>query len=941
MLSSWRARLLATAVLVAVWPACPAWSAPGDPVAPPPSSPSGTLSTDESGAMVKAKREHRRVEVDSLTTERRKVVANPDSGKFEAQINANPVRVKQSSGWLELDATLQRSGGRIKPKVAKVDLDVTAGGGGPLVTVADAGKSFGLTWTADKALPTPVVKDDKAIYSDVRPGIDLVVQTNAYGFSQYLVVRTRAAAADPLLRSFAFDVSAPDLTVSKVDGGLEARDSTGEVVFAAPRLQMWSSTGTVPTSSSVDASAYVTGSMEHGKTADVAFTLATGRLTLTPDRSVLDDPDVTYPVVIDPSVSKRQSNWTMVWSNGDHFWNPDDDDQSARAGYDGWSGQNKKSRVFYTFDTKALNGKTVTSATFTHKQIHSPSNDCSKKTDDPPVNLHRSGTISSSTRWPGPTAYDKLDDSNLTVGAITVCKKTSLEEWKATDGAKDAAKNGWDSLTLRLASDDEGDKWGWRQYQNTSSYPVLSVTYNTAPIVPDAVAIAGMKSYGGANYLGTTTPQLTVTVKDADTGDAVKGVFIVNPIDPADSLDDRTFIESKPVTSPGTTGKPVSVTVPSGVMSDGQSYSIYARADDGYIQTVSGPTTHLVVDTTVPGAPALTGGPTGTVAQGSTVTFHVDAPEDDVASYLYGVNSGAPSTTITPSSLGAGVDISVVANQFGPNFFTVQSVDRAGNRTATPVRFEFKVDGTLPSNRYRLDKNGADTRWATAPGSSASDVVIPVTPAATWVPGRDAKLDDGTSPRDCTDSALQLSPSTPVKGVATATGHPLDTSESFTASAWLETDDTSPTSSSLGERYAVTMPIGPSSVAFSLGYRKDPSGAVYWLYTLGDTTTRMRVEDSNLTPAAVTPGKWTHVTGVYDAAANTASLYVDGNLIVTKAATVRPVRGTQLSLGAGGYTGSQQLTWNGAVDEVLLYQGALNATQVREQYAVRRPAAGC
>lgn len=940
MLSSWRSRLFATVVVVAVWPASPAWSAPHEPTIPAvPAVPAARA--DESGAMVAARKEHRPVEVSSLTTERRRVVADPQSGRFQAQINANPVRVKRGSSWVDLDPTLQRSGGRLRPKAAKVDLDVADGGRGPLVTVADGARSVALTWAADSSLPQPTVKDDKAVYSDVRPGIDLVVQTNDYGFSQYLVVRTRAAAADPLLRSFSFDVSAPGLKVTKVAGGLEARDSAGEVVFAAPRLQMWSSTGTVPTTSGVDTSAYATGSMEQGKTADVDFTLKGTRLTLTPDRSVLDDPDVTYPVVIDPSISRKQKNWAMVWSNGMEFWNPDDDDHSARVGYDGWSGQNKKSRVFYTFDTTALAGKSVTSATFTHKQIHSPSNDCGQKTDKPAVNLDRSGTISSSTKWPGPATYDFLDDSDLTVGSSRVCGKSSLQEWKATDGAKAAAANSWDTLTLRLASDDESDRWGWRQYQNTSSYPVLSVTYNTPPAVPGAVTIAGLKTYGGASYLGTTTPALTVSVKDADSGDGVKGVFIVNPADPADSLEDRTFIESKAVTSPGTGGKPVSVVVPAGVMTDGQVYSIYARADDGDVQTESGPTTHLLVDTVAPGAPAVTG-PTTTVAQGSTVTFHVDAPEGDVAGYLYGLNTGTPSTSVTAASLGAAVDLPVVANQFGPNFFTVQSVDRAGNRTASPVRLEFKVDGTLPSNRYRLDKNGTDTRTATAPGSTGSNLTIPSSPAATWVPGRDATADG--APLDCTDSALQLSPSTALKSVTTATNHPLDTSESFTASAWLRSDDLSTTSASLNERYAVTMPVGSSNVAFSLGYRKDPtSGLVYWLYTLDDATDAvgpLYVQGPTLTPAAVTAGRWTHVVGVYDAAAGTASLYVDGQLLVTRTATVKPSRGSQLSLGTGG-SSSGQLTWNGAVDEVVLYQGALGAAQVRELFTKRRPGAGC
>lgn len=890
--------------------------------------------------MAEARREHRRVEVTSLTTERRRVVADPTTGEFEAQLNANPVRVHRGGSWVDLDARLQRSGGRMRPKAAKVDLDVTAGGAGPLVTIADGSRSVSLTWASDASLPTPDVRGDKAIYSDIRPGIDLVVQTNDYGFSQYLVVRSRSAAHDPLLRAFAFDVSAPGLAVARADGGLEARDGTGNVVFAAPRFQMWGSTGAVPTTSGADASAYVTGDMEHGKTADVRSSLKRGRLTLRPDRTLLDDPDVAYPVVIDPSISKRQSNWAMVWSDGQHFWNPDDDDQTARVGYDGWSGF-KKSRVFYTFDTKSLDDKTVTSATFTHLQIHSPSNDCKQKSAKPAVNLDRSGTISSSTRWPGPSTYDFLDDSQVTAGSSSACHNPTTQEWNATDGAKDAATKGWDTLTVRLASDDEGDKWGWRQYKNTSSYPVLSITYDTAPSVPAAVTIAGLKSYGGANYLGSATPQLTVTVKDPDAGDAVKGVFIVNPVDAADSFEDRTFLESSPVSSPGTGGKPVSVNVPAGVLANGGQYNIYARADDGHIQTVSGAGTVVLLDTVAPGVPAVSG-PTTTVAQGSRVTFRVDAPEADVASYLYGLNSGTPTTPIAPASLGGAVDIPVVANQFGPNFFTVQSVDRAGNRTAVPVRYEFKVDGTLPSDHYRLDKTGTDDRTGTAAGSTGSNLTVPTSPAATWVPGRDATYDDG-SPRDCTDSALRVGPGAAVPSLTTAATHPLDTRQSFTVSAWLRADDLTGTSATLRERYAVTMPVS-GGAAFSLGYRSDPgTKAVYWFLTVDDPTDqvgRTGVPSAPPQTTSVVTGRWTHVAGAYDAAAKTANLYVDGQLVAQTPVTITPARGSQLTLGSGPYSGTS-LTWNGAVDEVALYQGALGTAQVNQVAHAHRPAAGC
>ncbi|WP_035919744.1 hypothetical protein, partial [Knoellia sinensis] len=48
------------------------------------------------------------VEVAELTDERTKVVADPETGRFTAELNAFPVRVKRDGSWRDVDLTLER-----------------------------------------------------------------------------------------------------------------------------------------------------------------------------------------------------------------------------------------------------------------------------------------------------------------------------------------------------------------------------------------------------------------------------------------------------------------------------------------------------------------------------------------------------------------------------------------------------------------------------------------------------------------------------------------------------------------------------------------------------------------------------------------------------------------------------------------------------------------
>src|SRR5262249_37780359 len=122
------------------------------------------------------------------------------------------------------------------------------------------------------------------------------------------------------------------------------------------------------------------------------------------ERSFLDDPATTYPVVLDPqTTSASLSGWTTVWTSSPStsFWKTS---HALGVGYDAWV-DNKKARSFYQFDTHTLGGKKILSATFTALEV------CAANRPAKSVQLWRTGLISSSTTWSKQPSWSSQVDS--------------------------------------------------------------------------------------------------------------------------------------------------------------------------------------------------------------------------------------------------------------------------------------------------------------------------------------------------------------------------------------------------------------------------------------------------------------------------------------------------------------------------------------------------
>ena len=75
--------------------------------------------------------------------------------------------------------------------------------------------------------------------------------------------------------------------------------------------------------------------------------------------------------------------------------------------------------------------------------------------------------------------------------------------------------------------------------------------------------------------------------------------------------------------------------------------------------------------------------------------------------------------------------------------------------------------------------------------------------------------------------------------------------------------------------------------------------------------------------------QWSHLAAVFNDAANTSVLYLNGTPISTQTQTAAPIPNTQpLVFGQTGY-GDAFERWRGLIDEVRIYNRVLSASEIQ------------
>ncbi|MFC5054308.1 RHS repeat-associated core domain-containing protein [Saccharothrix xinjiangensis] len=492
----------------------------------------------------------KRVEASAERTESTTTFANPD-GSYTTEVNTAPVRVRRDGQWLPVELTLEQGAdGGVRAKNHPRDL-VLAGktdtGGVHDVAVVHHGEAIvALRW--EGTLPQPRLDGADATYSDVRPGVDLVVRATRTGFESFFVLRERPREAE----RFEMRLRLSNVVLRHGEhGNAELVDGNGSVVGAIPAADMWDARG----------------SQNRVRVENQSWTVGAdgeARLGLEPAPGFFADPSVRYPVTIDPAVSLDTSFDTFTRSDITSV------DQSARTELRIGSPDAgvTKARSYLNFDVARFQGKRIIDAKLSLYAIHSAG--CTERNwevwDSPPV--------STSTRWsnqPNPTW--RVATSSSTKGGGAGCPaawvdagvKSLVQEWAA-----DRLSTG--AVMLKAAS--ETDSAGYKEFSSAEGahVPHLDVTYNTTPGATSDHAISDRSDIGGTVVTRSLTPTLAVRPNDVD-GDEQAAVFYV--------YEGNTIIASK-VVDDVPAGEMARWTVPSGVLIDGRSYRFRATSYDGF-----------------------------------------------------------------------------------------------------------------------------------------------------------------------------------------------------------------------------------------------------------------------------------------------------------------------------------------------------------------------
>lgn len=707
-----------------------------------PSEAPGPLSEGEAAA--KARETGQPVEASELTTSRRLVTALP-GGSFRAEMSLDPVRVRDQSGaWAPVDTTMvARPDGTVGPARTVVTMSFSGGGAGAqFARITSQGRTFALGWRG--TLPAPVLAGSAAVFRDVEPGVDLVAQATALGFSTFVVVRDAGAAKNPRLRAITFDVQAPGTTITTDAEGEIAVKAGDELAFRGERPMAWDSAGLPGAARDADragvgsgpgtdpglagpdagpAGRRIPGGSSPEEAAAAAPLSARGNrpprplgvevtnstIVLRPG-SLLTDASTVFPLVLDPTWTANEEKgrlpaWTMVWSTGEKFFNST---QNPRVGYDGWSSTTKKSRVYYRFDTSSLAGRKVDTIELEHRLDHTVNQNCSLTTYGPNVQIYRTQEFSSTTTWSTQPAVlgSVLGANNTAVGHDNYCPGTKNQYW-ALGGIRADLEAGIDLLKLRMQSGDEADRNGWRVYNNALQKPTLRVEYREYPSTPTDLKITHSKFWAaeGKWYTRRKEPAISFIASHPNVGgnlgmklQILSGASVI-----WENTDD---VPSSP--------RWFSRVVPAGRLGEGGTYQIRAWSVDpseyGDILSKNYASLTFTVDTVAPAPPTLIA-PSDRVPKQKCIisqpcSFTVSGAAD-VASFECGLNTDAP---LHCADTTAGASITRVENPatFGPGWFTAHAIDKAGNRSAAAVKFE-KVESAKLSHRWSLDGNGADS----------------------------------------------------------------------------------------------------------------------------------------------------------------------------------------------------------------------------------------
>ncbi|MFT3968999.1 MAG: DNRLRE domain-containing protein [Micropruina sp.] len=541
----------------------------------------------------------------SQRNESTRVLVNPD-GTLEQESYAAPVWAKNDDGkWVKADYTLKADKkGQLRP--AASPSSVLIGGGGAKEFARLKLPEGGWTiWSWPKALPAPKVDGATAIYA-VGDDVDLLVTATALGVSTRIRINTAEAVA-------------PSFTVRVRNKGVRLRKTgSGQLFFEDGKGRTGQSSSLTAWDGRLDAFGDPTHVVSlDPKLDEVAAEedQADHDLTLTTPAALTSDPEVVFPIVLDPDVTPltpMQDTW--VRSGVTTI-----DTLSYRliVGRTAGSSNSNFAYSYVQWPNGDIAGRKILKATINLYQYAAGSCERSRMMNIHPLvgawdesvttwsnkPSHNTGTGTSSSLTKN-VGGDGCPDTNAFVSADLTAM---VQAW--ANGPSNGGFTNY-GLMLNVPKANEDDPSFERRFcsinydpthtscNQASRVPYLTFTYNSAPAAAAIPAVATSRTFDGTLWTLTATPTFSTSATDPE---ASKVQY---------SFEVRTSTGASTVTSSCTTGQVAAGATagcaPSTALTSGQTYVVRARATDehGLVGAWS-PWRTFGVDTTAPSVPAI------------------------------------------------------------------------------------------------------------------------------------------------------------------------------------------------------------------------------------------------------------------------------------------------------------------------------------------------
>ncbi|HEY9476137.1 MAG TPA: LamG domain-containing protein [Mycobacteriales bacterium] len=421
--------------------------------------------------------------------------------------------------------------------------------------------------------------------------------------------------------------------------------------------------------------------------------------------------------------------------------------------------------------------------------------------------------------------------------------------------------------------------------------PLGAGTARAAATPPSPPTMLGFSSSTGPDvcvagpdrpFLATVTPGLRATVTDPATV----------------SLTFQWSLLDGPVVGEVTTttlvvGSASQVTIPTGDLSDGQTYSWRVRGNGADGPGPFSQSCEFSVDTTRPDAAPLVTSTDFTensfvdvLGRSGQVTFDPNGVADVVA-FRYTISGAAPVTVATAP--GQPVTVRVTPRLIGPLRLKVTSLDRAGGSSPETLFDLFIGLPSGPAGFWRFDEgSGPTVADATGHGHTGT-----LTGSASWTRGR-------------TGSGLRVHGDT---AAVTTAGPVVHTDRNLAVTAWVRLEDRTHTAVAVSQD-------GVRRSGFTLGYSAE---ADRWTFSMPRSDTDLSTVDLVTSTAPPEVEVWTLLVGTFDLSSGQIQLYVNGELAGTAAHPAVTDAQGPLRIGQGRAGGEPADTWRGVLDDVRVY----------------------